>query len=187
MSIRTYAHAYTRYTKKVTMQVIKRQKNSRNCIICGLDNPLGVKAAFYNMQDGSAAALFTFKSEHQSYPNRTHGGMVCAMLDELIGRALWVKEPDMYGVTTTLNITYRKITPYDVPLKGRAYITHNSAIGFSAKGEIYDMNDNLLAEASARYFKLKSEKAFGGDVHADEEMIYDIKDDVTEINFPPIK
>lgn len=169
------------------MKVIKRQKNSKNCIICGLDNPLGVKAVFYDMEDGSAAALFSFKFEHQSYPNRTHGGMVCALLDELIGRALWVKQPDMYGVTTSLNITYRKTTPYGVPLKARACITHDSAIGFTAKGELYDTDDNLLAEASARYFKMKSEKAFGGDAHADEEMIYDIKDDVTEINFPPMK
>lgn len=169
------------------MKVIKRQKNSKNCVICGLDNPLGVKAAFYDMEDGSAAALFSFKFEHQSYPNRTHGGMVCALLDELIGRTLWVKQPDMYGVTTSLNITYRKTTPYGVPLKARAYITHDSAIGFSAKGELYDTDDNLLAEASARYFKMKSEKAFGGDVHADEEMIYEIKDDVVEIDFPPIK
>lgn len=169
------------------MKVIKRQKNSKNCIICGLDNPLGVKAAFYDLEDGSAAALFTFRAEHQSYPLRTHGGMVCALLDELIGRALWVKQPDMYGVTTTLNITYRKATSYDVPLKGRAVITHDSAIGFSAKGEIYDEDDNILAEANARYFKLKSEKAFGGDFHAEDEMIYEIKDDITEINFPPMK
>lgn len=166
------------------MKVTGKQKNSRNCIICGMENDLGVKAAFYNMEDGSAASLFTFLPQHQSYPGRTHGGMVCAMLDELIGRALWVNEPDMYGVTTTLSITYRKPTPYGVKLKGRGYITHNSSLGFSARGEIFDMDDNLLAEATARYFKLSPEKAFGSDVHADAEMIYDIKDDVKEIDFP---
>lgn len=169
------------------MKVLTKQKNSRNCIICGMDNPLGVKAFFYNMQDDSVASLFTFRPEHQSYPDRTHGGMVCAMLDELIGRALWVKQPDMYGVTTTLSITYRKATPYGVPLKGRAYITHDSSLGFSAKGEIFDLQNNLLAEASARYFKLSAERAFGNDVHADDEMIYDIKDDITDIDFPPAK
>lgn len=169
------------------MKVINKQKNSRNCIICGLDNPFGVKASFYNMEDGSVASLFSFLPEHQSYPERTHGGMVCALLDELIGRALWVTEPDKYGVTTTLSITYRKATPYGVPLKGRGYITHNSAIGFSAKGELYDMQNNLLAEATARYFKVSPEKAFGADVHADEEMIYNIPDEISEIDFPPIK
>lgn len=168
------------------MKVVSRQKNSRNCIICGLDNSLGVKAPFYNMQDGSVASIFMFRAEHQSYPDRTHGGMVCAMLDELIGRALWVKEPDMYGVTTSLSITYRKATPYNVQLKGRAYITHEGSLGFSAKGELYDENNLLLAEATAKYFKLPSEKAFNGDVHANDEMIYDIKDDIKEIDFPPI-
>ncbi len=171
----------------MTMKVIKRQKNSKNCIICGLDNPLGVKAAFYDMEDGSCGALFSFLPEHQSYPNRTHGGMVCAMLDELIGRVLWVKEPEMYGVTTTISVTYRNPTPYGVPLKGRSCFIRNSEIGFSAKGEIYDMNNVLLAEATARYFKLKEERAYSGDAHADDEMIYEIKDGVSEIDFPPFK
>ena len=42
------------------MKVISRQKNSRNCIICGMENESGVKAPFYNMKDGSAASLFSF-------------------------------------------------------------------------------------------------------------------------------
>ena len=169
------------------MKVVKKQKNSRNCIICGMENPLGVKAPFYNLDDDSVASIFKFLPEHQSYPDRTHGGMVCCMLDELIGRALWVNEPDMYGVTTTLSITYRKPTPYNTMLKGRGYITHNSKIGFSARGEIYDMDNNLLAEASGRYFKMTATRAFGDTAHEKDEMIYDIPDDVEEIDFPEKK
>lgn len=166
------------------MKVTKMQKNSRNCIICGLDNPLGLKAPFYNLDDNSVASIFTFKKEHQSYPERTHGGMITALLDELMGRALWVEEPEKYGVTTTLNVTFRRPVPFGEKLKARAYITHNGKIGFSSKGEIYSMDDTLLAEGTCKYLKMSSERAFGQDSHADEEMCYTLPMDVTEIDFP---
>ena len=169
------------------MKVIEKQKNSKNCIICGMDNPLGLKAQFYNLENNTVASLFTFKSEHQSYPERTHGGMISALIDELMGRALWLNEKDTYGVTTTMNITFRKPVPFDTPLKARAYITHNSSRFFAAKGEIFDLNDNLLAEGTARYLKLANTVAFGNKCSSDDEMCYLIEDDIKEINFPEIK
>ena len=151
-----------------------------------MDNPLGLKAQFYNLKDNTVASLFTFLSNHQSYPERTHGGMISALLDELMGRALWLTNEDIYGVTTTMNITFRKPVPFDKPLKARAYITHDSKMFFSAKGELFDLDDNLLAEGSARYLKLSDKVAFGN-TNCCDEMCYLIQDGVTEINFPPLK
>ncbi len=167
------------------MKIIGTQKNSKSCIICGFENEIGVKAKFYNLEDGSAASLFSFKFEHQSYTGRVHGGMIGALLDELMGRVLWVTEPDCYGVTTTMNITYRKPVPYDTPLKARAYITFNSKRGFDAKGELYDMDGKLLAEGSGRYLKLPA-KMIAPDADMDVEMCYSPENDLTEIDFPPL-
>lgn len=49
------------------MKVTSKQRNSKMCVICGMDNPFGVKAQFYNMEDGSVITPFKFKEEHQSY------------------------------------------------------------------------------------------------------------------------
>jgi uncharacterized protein (TIGR00369 family) len=166
------------------MKVIKKQLNSRNCIICGLDNESGLKAPFYNLDDNSVASIFEFKFNHQSYPGRTHGGMITALLDELIGRALWVKSPDIYAVTTSINVTFRKPVPLESTLKGRGYITFEASRWFSAKGEIFDLDGNLLAEATAKYLKLDPDLIQKG-VNIHEEMCYDIPDDVKEIDFPP--
>ena len=65
------------------MKVLSKQKNSRMCVICGMDNPFGVKAQIYNMEDGSVMTPFRFRQEHQSYPQRVHGGLIAAMLDGL--------------------------------------------------------------------------------------------------------
>ncbi len=168
------------------MKVIRVQNNSKNCMICGMENPFGLKAPFYVLDDGSVASVFSFKSIHQSYPDRTHGGMVSALLDELMGRALWVVEPEMFGVTTTLNITYRKPTPLDTPVKARAYLTFNSTRGMTAKGQIFDMNDNLLVEGNAKYFKVPFKKMFGENANVHEEMCYQMPLDIKEIDFPII-
>ena len=169
------------------MKVLSRQKNSRNCIICGMENELGLKAPFYNMEDDTVASVFEFLPEHQSYPSRTHGGMISALLDELMGRALWLNEPETYGVTTTMTVTFRRPVPYGEKIKARGYITHNSQRWFSAQGEIYSADGKLLAEATARYMKLEPSKAFDDLGHADEEMCYDLPCDINEIDFPELK
>ncbi len=169
------------------MKVLRTQRNSKNCIVCGMENPFGLKATFYVLDNDSVACEVCFRSEHQSYPDRTHGGMVATLLDELMGRALWIKEPETFGVTTTMNVTYRRPVPYGVTLKARGYITHNSKIGFSAKGEIYDEHGKVLAEGNARYLKMSFERAFGQGATLHEEMCYEMPIKITEFDFPEIK
>ena len=168
----------------MNVKVKNKQTNSKFCFICGLDNESGVKAHFYNLEDDSVATIFKFKEQHQSYPGRTHGGIITAMLDELVGRALWVKEPNTYGVTTTLNIKFRKAVPYDTLIKGRGYIVKDSSRMFVGRGELYDMDGNVLAELNANYLKLSSDKASNSDVNIEEEMCYNIPDDITSFDFP---
>ncbi len=168
------------------LKVIKTQNNSKNCLICGMENPFSIKAPFYVLEDQTIASVFKFKNQHQSYPDRTHGGMVSALLDELMGRALWIFEPEMFGVTTTLNITYKKPVPLDTLLKARAYLTFNSTRGIIAKGEIFDMNNTLLAQGNAKYFKMPFQKVFSSDSTQHEEMCYEIPMDYEYLDFPPI-
>ena len=136
------------------MRVLKRQSNSHDCIICGMDNPFGLKAPFYEMEDNTVVSIFKYSPVHQSYPERTHGGMISCMLDEIIGRAIWIYEPDTWGVTMDLNVKYRKPVPYDTTLKAVGAVVKNSSRGFVGEGKIYDLEGNLLATASATYLKL---------------------------------
>lgn len=161
------------------MKVIKKQTNSHMCLICGVDNEFGLKAPFYEMEDNSVISLFQFKQFHQSYPERTHGGMISCMLDEIIGRAIWVFEPSMWGVTMELTVKYRKPVPLDTPLKAQGIITRNTSRIFEGNGYIYDMNGVLLAEAKATYFKMSLDKVVSTDTHQDINVM--IPDDVREI------
>ena len=160
------------------MKVINKQTNSKMCIICGIENPCGVKASFYEMEDNSVIALFSFKEIHQSYPERTHGGMISAMLDETIGRAIWAIEPNTWGVTANLQVKFRKPVPYEIPLKAVGSITENKSRLFKGVGRIETMEGEVLAEAEATYLKLPLSKISTSN-HEDVN-IY-IPDDIKEI------
>ena len=42
------------------MKVLKKQTNSKMCIICGIENKLGLQAAFYEMEDKSVISIFDY-------------------------------------------------------------------------------------------------------------------------------
>ncbi len=160
------------------MKVIKKQTNSKMCIICGMENDLGLKAPFYEMEDGSVMSIFEYKDHHQSYPERCHGGMITCMLDEIIGRAIWVIEPDQWGVTTNISVKFRKPVPLNEKIKAVGRIVVNKSRVFQGTGEIMTMDGVVLAEAEVTYLKLPLSKIATGN-HEDVN-IY-IPDDVTEI------
>lgn len=164
------------------MKVVQKQRNSRMCIMCGLDNPWGVRAPFYSMEDGSVVTRFMYSEKHQSYPGRVHGGLITAMLDELGLRALWAKEGGefTYGVTLSLETKYRRPVPYDVPLFGRGVVVKDSGNFLTAECALMDENRTVLASAVVKYGKYDPQKIAKG-VVVHEEMCYLEEDGVTEL------
>lgn len=161
------------------MKVREKQLNSKMCIICGMDNDLGVKAQFYAMEDSSIMATFRFRPEHQSYPGRVHGGMITAMLDELAGRAYWCLDPSVYAVTMSLETKFRKPVPYDADLIGWGKVTKDSGKFYVADAEIRDSAGNVLADATVKYIKLPPKTISEADPR--DEMVYLLPDHVTEL------
>lgn len=146
-----------------------------------MENSAGVKAQFYNMADGTVGGLFTFRSEHQSYPGRVHGGMLATMIDELAGRVLWTDCPDKVAVTMDISVRYHLPAPYDAPLKGRGEYVKKTSRAYSAKCQIMDMDNRVLAEGEAKYFIMPMEKVT--DATLDTELDIYIPDEVNEIDF----
>lgn len=160
------------------MKVLRRQPNSKMCLICGVNNPAGLKAPFYEMENHTVVSIFEYNDIHQSYPERTHGGMISCMLDEIIGRAIWIDEPNAWGVTISLNVKFRKPVPYNAKLKSVGKIIKNSSRGFVGIGTIEDLKGNVLAEAEATYMKLPISRI--ADTH-DDVNVY-VKDDTKELD-----
>ncbi len=60
------------------------------CFGCGEQNPSGLAVRFYLEEDRSIGASFTPQLAHQGAPGIAHGGVVFSILDEAMGKAVWV-------------------------------------------------------------------------------------------------
>jgi len=139
-------------------KVLKKQQNSKKCLVCGLENELGLKASFYELENGELVALFHPLEEHQSYPGRLHGGIAGAILDETIGRAIMINDENIWGVTVELNLKYKKPIPLNEELKVIGRITRDSSRLFEGTGEIVLKNGDIAVSASGKYLKMSIEK-----------------------------
>ena len=167
------------------MKVIGKQRNSKMCFICGMDNPIGLTAQFYNMEDGSVMTPFVFRKEHQSFPERVHGGLAATMIDELGLRAMWAKDQseESFGVTMSLSVKYRKPVPYDEELFARGIVVKETPKFVTIVSEIYDRAGDLLVNGEAVYIKLSPEQIVSDAVDTHDEMCYLIEDDIRELPF----
>jgi acyl-coenzyme A thioesterase PaaI-like protein len=158
-------------------KVVKKQYNYKNCVVCGADNDLGFHASFYEMDDGKLVCLTAGREEHQSYPERKHGGMIAALLDEAIGRAILMTE-NIWGVTFGLTMKYLKPVPLSQPIKIVAEVTENLTRTFKGSALLFDRENNLLAECEAAYFKIP----YAQMEHLEAEQ-HLIADNITEIEY----
>lgn len=164
------------------MKVISKQKNSKMCFICGMDNPIGFKSQFYNMEDGSVISPIVYKEIHQSFPQRVHGGLIATLLDELACRAYWTGGNYELGVTTSMDVKYRKPTPYDRDLLGYGFVVMDKSRMFKTVSKIIDKEGIVYAEAETTYLKLPAEKIMQ-DIDFHNELPYLIEDDIKEIEY----
>jgi acyl-coenzyme A thioesterase PaaI-like protein len=137
------------------------QNVSRMCLVCGTDNVAGLKARFYELENGDLAGIFRPLAEHQGYPGRLHGGVSSAILDETIGRAINLLHPDVWGVTVELTIRYRKPVPLDGEVRAVGRITKDSSRLFEGTGEIVMADGSVAVEASGKYLRLPIERIAG--------------------------
>jgi uncharacterized protein (TIGR00369 family) len=134
---------------------MKKQATSRMCFVCGERNIAGLHVRFYEQEDGSLLARFTGAEHHQSYPGRMHGGVITALLDETIGRAIMIRYGEaIWGVTVQLNVRFLKPVPLDAPLTAIGRITLDRSRIFEGTGELYLPDGTLAADCEGKYIKM---------------------------------
>jgi len=165
--------------KKIT----GKQPNANECFVCGIQNEKGLKAFFYETEQKEVVAVFTPHRLHQGYPGRLHGGVAASLLDETMGRAVQIDNPDVWGVTVELCVSYRKPLPYDVELKAVGRITKENRLLFEGEGELYTPDGQVAVTAKAKYVKMSIDR-ISDDFGSGCWKVYPHIDDPTEINIP---
>jgi len=155
-----------------------KQENSKMCLVCGLKNKLGLQASFYELENNELMAVFQPMEEHQSYPNRLHGGISAAILDETIGRAIMMRyAEDFWGVTVEFTSRYKKPVPLDEELRVIGRITKEGKRIFEGSGEILLKDGSVAVEGYGRYIKLPLDKIADFDHDEQEWRVVSSPDD----------
>ena len=159
-------------------KVTSKQPNSKMCLVCGLKNPFGLHTSFFELENNELLAVFTPREEHQSYPERLHGGITSTILDETMGRAIMIKSAgEVWGVTVELNIRFKKPVPLDQELRVVGRITKDSNRFFEGSGELLLEDGTIAAEGHGKYLKVTLEKIADFDADAQEWRVVQSNED----------
>jgi uncharacterized protein (TIGR00369 family) len=138
---------------------MKKQPNSQMCFVCGLENPIGLKMAFYEDDEGRVVAKFTPGDEHQGFPGVMHGGIVTALLDEVLGRVAIAA--GRWMVTGRLNMRFRRPVPLGETLTVTGEVVSWKKRTLEACGEIILADGQVGAEATGTFLEMPPEKVEG--------------------------
>lgn len=147
----------------MSRRVTAAQNISRMCMVCGTENSAGLHAQFLEVDGDELVAVFRPRPEHQGYPGRLHGGIASTILDETIGRAISIGDPDAWGVTVELSVRFRKPVPLDQELRVVGRITKDSGRIFEGSGEILLADGTPAVTATGRYMRMSIGKIAEGD------------------------
>jgi len=134
---------------------MQKQPNSRMCFVCGMENPIGLKAFFYD-DDGRVIVKFTPRQEHQGYPGVLHGGIITALMDEAIGRV--VTSLDIWAVTAKLELKFRRSVPLGEQLTIIGEMIRLRSRSFEARGELRLADGTVAVEGYGVYIRLPEEE-----------------------------
>lgn len=165
-------------------RVTRKQPNSKMCLVCGLKNEYGLHTSFYELDHGELVALVTAHEGHQGYPDRLHGGLITALLDETIGRAIRIRSSgdEVWGVTVEFTTRFRKPVPLHLQLRVVGRITKDDGRLFEGSGEILLPDGDVAASGSGKYLKLPLDRIADFDVSAQDWRVVPSPLDIDEIN-----
>jgi len=167
-------------------RVVERQYLSKMCFVCGVNNEAGTKAEFFVCENVGAhdcaqhdcaqpeKVLLTVvqpREVHQSYPDRMHGGVISALLDESIGRAMQIHNPDLWAVTIDLQVKFRKAVPLDQTIYIESRVTSIGKRAFESEGKMFLGDGTVCATATGKFFIVPVEKTFMGDNKAEDYLV----------------
>jgi len=125
-----------------------------NCFVCGDQNEQGLKARFFRDGDRAVAELTT-KAAFEGYRGIFHGGVISAMLDEVMIKAVLAR--DIYAVTAEMTVRYHKPVGIGVDLRFSGEIVEKKGRMYLTTGEVVGPDGVKYASATGKYLEARPE------------------------------
>lgn len=126
-------------------------RDGYNCFGCCPSNPQGLQMEFH-LEGENVVSYWQPVEEFQGWTNVLHGGIQATLMDE-IGSWFAIVMGKTSGVTTNLNVKYRRPVPVDkgkIKLVASLKESHNKLM--LVQVNLFDPDGNLCSEALATYY-----------------------------------
>jgi acyl-coenzyme A thioesterase PaaI-like protein len=131
----------------MTDSATHKQPNSEMCFVCGRSNPVGLYMQFFDDGELEVVSDYTVPAHYQGYPGIVHGGVVAAMLDEVVARVSMIGDHHHFMMSVRLEILYRQPVPVATPLRVVGRILRLRGRLGKAEGRILLPDGTVAAES----------------------------------------
>ena len=133
---------------------MKPMKRYPGCFVCGDKNPIGLKVPFYVKGD-EVVAEYTAGRDFEGYKDVLHGGILSALLDEVMIRAILAL--GIYSVTSEIRVKFRKMVKTGDKLSLVGRLVEDKGRILTAEGKITNQHNQVVAEGEAKFFRARGE------------------------------
>jgi len=129
------------------------------CFGCGRLNAHGLQLQFTVTPERDGVwAPFRPSRAHEGFAEIVHGGIVTAVLDEVMGWALFAR--GIWAVTATIEVKFRKPVAVDVATRAIGRIGRDRGRILQVSGELRrESDDLLLAQATGSFVRVPESQA----------------------------
>lgn len=136
------------------------QLPDHKCFCCSTRNPIGLNLTFwYDDETKTVETSWLAHEFYQGYTGVLHGGIQSTLMDEIASWCIYILL-ETAGVTSNLNVTYRKPTIIEkgvIRIVGK--LKHVEKRIATIHTVLYDGEGNMCSEAEVKYFIYPQEKA----------------------------
>ncbi len=146
--------------------MVNKQPNSDYCFVCGRNNTRGLHMSFYDNGSNEVISEYTVSEEYQGYPGVVHGGVVAAMLDEVVCRVAMIGDHHHFMMSVKMEIKYRHPVPTGEKLQLVGRIDRLRGRLGKATGEVILPDGTLAVESALTLANLPVEMLASVDLEA---------------------
>ncbi|HZL85785.1 MAG TPA: hypothetical protein VFD07_10455 [Candidatus Krumholzibacteria bacterium] len=129
---------------------------TRSCMVCGQDNPVGLRARSY--KSGDLVQLpFTTRVEYAGWSNVMHGGFIAMVLDEVMTWAA-ILGSSLPCFAADFSVRLQEALPASISCTAMARMRENRRKVFDTEAWLEDDAGRVYARASGRYLPVPAER-----------------------------
>ena len=140
----------TAYNPSMAKEVVRYN----HCFVCGPENPIGLNLKFLS-EAKRTWTEFNPDRRHEGYKGLVHGGIIAAILDEVMIKAALAQ--GIVCVTASMEIRYKAPANIASQFHFEASVTSVRGRLIETTGTMIDEKGKLIAEANAKYMTVTPE------------------------------